>query len=459
MKERIKFLQGEKWKIVKSLENINSNHYAVSNLGRMVSYTSSLEKGYPMLVKDFGSGYLKTKIKSKNGTSAKSVNLHILMAETFLLKPPGKDYVIHKDGNLSNNLLINLQWVSRTERNDHTRQDLMKGWYTSKKKKFELLPGEEWKVIKSLENIRKARNYAASNMGRIAVFRKTLPDGQLMKPVMFRGYALIHVNYIDDIKKHAKRFMVNRLVAECFLPPRAKGEKLVIHKDFKRANNVVSNLKWVTPGESISRHKHPDYKPRAINSPFKKFVNEKWMTIKSIEGIGKMHYAVSSLGRLASYFKSFDEDARLIKGSISKGQKVLRISDKVNGKNTNRSFSLHRLMAEYFLPPPEKDQLYLIHKDYNKLNNIPSNLQWVNANDLDKHAKKSEGYLAFLKVNHGRQGKGIKLTETRVKLLKRLLANPDNKTRMKMLAKRFNIAKSTLYRIKNGKAWSHIKKL
>ena len=38
-----------------------------------------------------------------------------LVAETFLPKPDDKDMVIHIDGNLENNNIKNLEWISNQE--------------------------------------------------------------------------------------------------------------------------------------------------------------------------------------------------------------------------------------------------------------------------------------------------------------------------------------------------------
>jgi DNA invertase Pin-like site-specific DNA recombinase len=52
---------------------------------------------------------------------------------------------------------------------------------------------------------------------------------------------------------------------------------------------------------------------------------------------------------------------------------------------------------------------------------------------------------------------GRKLTSTKVIHLKKLLSNPDQKNRIKMLAKQFGISEMQVYRIKRGENWSHIK--
>lgn len=63
----------------------------------------------------------------------------------------------------------------------------------------------------------------------------------------------------------------------------------------------------------------------------------------------------------------------------------VRRSDK-----TNSGILLHRLIAERFLPKPENpDHNQVNHKDGNKLNNHPSNLEWVSLVDNVIHANRT----------------------------------------------------------------------
>lgn len=51
----------------------------------------------------------------------------------------------------------------------------------------------------------------------------------------------------------------------------------------------------------------------------------------------------------------------------------------------------------------------------------------------------------------------INLTQTQVMLLKKKLLDPNRKTRLKILAKRYGVSEMTLHRIKTGENWGHIK--
>lgn len=87
-----------------------------------------------------------------------------------------------------------------------------------------------WKPIPDLPG------YSVSDQGRV----KKDSTGQIMALSKNGGYCRI------TITKH-----VHRLVAQAFLgPPADESKAWVDHIDGNRANNVVSNLRWVTPSEN-----------------------------------------------------------------------------------------------------------------------------------------------------------------------------------------------------------------
>ncbi len=115
---------------------------------------------------------------------------------------------------------------------------------------------------------------------------------------------------------------------------------------------------------------------------------------------------------------------------------------------------VHRLVAELFLEH-DPERKYVIHKDFNKLNNHVENLQYVNRQELVLHnmnnpmviAKKKEAYY---------MPKYSKLNVGKVRMIKRKIFDPNRKTRMKMIAKQFGISEMQLYRIKSGENWGHV---
>ena len=71
------------------------------------------------IIKPFISNVGYKRIALRNGVEQKKYSVHRLVAEAFLPKEEGRDFVNHKDKNKLNNHYSNLEWVSMTENNCH----------------------------------------------------------------------------------------------------------------------------------------------------------------------------------------------------------------------------------------------------------------------------------------------------------------------------------------------------
>lgn len=109
---------------------------------------------------------------------------------------------------------------------------------------------EIWKQISSLKG-KTTRNYAVSSHGRLASFDEDIDNKLLLKPHLNGGFPLISINS----KGKSKALFVHNAVAEVFLKKRHAKCDHVIHLDHNKANNEVSNLKWVTQKEQIEHNK------------------------------------------------------------------------------------------------------------------------------------------------------------------------------------------------------------
>lgn len=101
---------------------------------------------------------------------------------------------------------------------------------------------------------------------------------------------------------------------------------------------------------------------------------EEWRSIQGYEGL----YEVSSYGRVKSLerYKSNNGGIQLLK------EKILRPHNTKKGYLTvqlrNKRFTVHRLVAQAFIPNP--DNLPQVnHKDEDKTNNNVTNLEWCTA--------------------------------------------------------------------------------
>ena len=186
-----------------------------------------------------------------------------------------------------------------------------------------------------------------------------------------------------------------------------------------------------------------------FNKKIKSFWDEEWKDLIFDNLSKRSVYKISNYGRIISYY--FHKDGVLVNSIGPNGYKTFVIRDKY-GKVIRRY--VHRLVAECFLNKSREDQKLVIHFDNKKGNNYYKNLSWASEKEKRAHQDKSDpGW-----QNAGKEGFRAysKLTETQVKLIKRKINDPNRKTRMKIIAKRYGISVMQLYRIKSGENWSSV---
>ena len=176
---------------------------------------------------------------------------------------------------------------------------------------------------------------------------------------------------------------------------------------------------------------------------------EQWKVIKLGIKFERTHYAVSNIGRIASFKGSLD-NKKVLKGTRVNGYAALKL--KIKDKDIQ--CYVHKLVAENFLKKKSRNQTFVIHLDYSKLNNKMSNLRWASREELNKHQQKSPIVKAY---QAKRRLKGHKLTAAKVRDIKQKIFSDTRKVRLKDIATKFGISEMQLYRIKSGKNWSHVK--
>src|SRR5690606_31431448 len=142
-------------------------------------------------------------------------------------------------------------------------------------------------------------------------------------------------------------------------------------------------------------------------------------------------YAISNYGRMISFEKEMFVDCKEIKGSTVNGYRLFRYKIRENDKVKNKHIFMYKLFAEQLLSQPFNEA-----QEYQRNN--------------PKVIKARQALSERMKVREG------KLTTTQVMRLKKILLDPNRKTRIRVLAKQFGVSEMQLYRIKSGENWSRV---
>lgn len=177
--------------------------------------------------------------------------------------------------------------------------------------------------------------------------------------------------------------------------------------------------------------------------------NEIWKEIRIDSKYQTTRYGVSNLGRICSFKKKISE-SKILKGTVVNGYPAL----KIRVADADHQFYIHKLVAQYFVKRSSRSKTFVVHQDFNKLNNKASNLRWASKDEMAVHQQKSP----LVKEYRARtRAKGHKLTAEKVRKIKVLLSNKDRKQLLSRIAENFGISQMQLYRIKTGENWSHVK--
>ncbi|SKB36175.1 NUMOD4 domain-containing protein [Alkalitalea saponilacus] len=110
---------------------------------------------------------------------------------------------------------------------------------------------EEWKEIVFPKGALRKR-YAISNYGRVVSFSDSFENARIVKGGTLKGYKTLPLRPFGK----STTFYVHKLVAEYFLPKPEEGQQFVLHLDYNKTNNFVSNLKWANRKETLAHQQH-----------------------------------------------------------------------------------------------------------------------------------------------------------------------------------------------------------
>lgn len=180
-------------------------------------------------------GYLLYNIYSKG--KQHTLYAHRLVAEYFLPNPDNLPIVHHIDGNKLNNNVVNLEWVDEASHGNKHRY------------------GHHGRQIKiddkeiNLDEMKSFRGtpYYASKDGQIYNLNKKIK----MRQEKSGKYSRVQCYY----GLNGKRFLVHRIVWECFNGPIPAGLE-INHIDNDPNNNALDNLELISHSENCQKARH-----------------------------------------------------------------------------------------------------------------------------------------------------------------------------------------------------------
>ena len=109
---------------------------------------------------------------------------------------------------------------------------------------------EIWKPVTHLKVIPN-KKYAISNKARLASYENKIDDLFILKQHLNGGFPMVTVL----VKDKSKALFTHHAVANSFLKKPSPKYKHVLHLDYNKANNDLSNLKWATKEEQVEHSK------------------------------------------------------------------------------------------------------------------------------------------------------------------------------------------------------------
>lgn len=119
-------------------------------------------------------------------------------------------------------------------------------------------------------------------------------------------------------------------------------------------------------------------------------------------------------------------------------------------KRRRYRFSIHRLVAIAFVPGFEEDKV-VNHIDGDKINNDPSNLEWVMPGENSTHA-----WMTELVDNRGERSGLAKLNDSQVRAIRRLFTHGVS---IGAIARIAQVSSAAVTKIRDHKSWAHLDNL
>lgn len=227
---------------------------------------------------------------------SRRLSLGKIVAEIFIPKENEEQVcVTHLDGNVNNNSVENLRWITAKENSNNTwkkrrengttgagvKREIKKRENIVEVKKYVLNEDEEKQIIIN----GKLTNYSIDKKGTL----KNLKTNKILKGSILHSYRYVNLTLPDGRKNKA----IHQLVALTFLP-NPNNYTMVDHINGDRLDNRLENLRWVSALEN-AQNKHLD---KTSPKPFFEEVILSEEELKEEKWIDYEGFKVSNLGRI-----------------------------------------------------------------------------------------------------------------------------------------------------------------
>lgn len=170
---------------------------------------------------------------------------------------------------------------------------------------------------------------------------------------------------------------------------------------------------------------------------------EKWLPIPNYEG----WYEVSNLGRVKRIRPAVNNrTGNILRFGMRSGYKYANLCK----DGIIKSFALHELVCLAFIGKRPKG-FVTNHKDGNRINNRPENLEHVTQSENMYHAHR----MGMCPVPYGEKHYWSKLNGKQVSEIKQLFR--ETKLSHRVIGLKFGVHTATVQAIKEGRSWKQIK--
>lgn len=306
-----------KEKIYQNKELIEKMYHVEGRSKSFIARTLSVDRRVLGKIINNEWGFVQAKIKrlSPNNEAFYNKNkkkIEELLLKGFTLKQIAKElgverrlirYITDFDSELGkivsqNDLTRREKWKAQRENKNKRLMDNSGLKYCPKD-----LPNEEWKPLDVNDN------YLISNLGRVKSFKKTYGEYILLSIYTNKvnGY-----NYFSVSTKSGERKTISlcRAVAAHFCKGQSSIKNQVNHIDGNKANDVYTNLEWVSPEENqmhsldVLNNPRNNYKCNQYTTSIEKYVYKGKYEFNTIVALSKF------LGKSETQTRRYIKDAK-----------------------------------------------------------------------------------------------------------------------------------------------------